>query len=650
MGASQLRRPTPLSSKLLTLGVVPAVIMFVVLMVFFTSARLEDARRDLAGSSQMLADSLAPAVEYAVVSGNTETLEQILAQALNRSRAQWIRVSDVMGDEVGFVSTGGEPDESLHTYEVYESEILQPPIQLGTGHASPDWFEPDYDFGNSSLRVGSVEVGVSGDSMAAIRQDILWTSLVVGLALLLFTLLIVKQSVTSIMEPVRGLSERVNELIRRNYQQATPSRHRNTREIYDLEMKLNELALHLQELQNTRDSVLRNSERAREKAEAANKAKSEFLAVMSHELRTPLNGVLGMIELTGDDPLSGKQEEYLQTAKQSTEDLLTVIDDILDYSRLDRGLLELETREFDLKGLISNCTASYRHEASLGGLNLQEKFIGEWPDNPLVMGDPHRLRQVLASLIDNAIKFTGDGTILVNANWFAMEEHCMVLNCTITDSGSGIPAERLYDIFNTFQQLDSSTSREAGGTGMGLPLVQRLVELMGGHVHVESDPGIGSSFRFEVPFELKTEQPVSAPLPEKLRKPPAKSQTAKALVVEDNLVNQRVTRAMLARLGFDTNTAGNGKEALELIRTTHEGYDVILMDCEMPIMNGYDATRFIREWEQSNGQTGTPIIALTANAMPGTEEACKDCGMNDYLAKPIRKDTLRATLARWIRI
>lgn len=645
-----MSKSAPLVRKLMLLGALPAVVMFVVLMVFFTSARLEDARKDLADSSQMLADSLAPAVEYAVVSGNSVALEQILSQSLRRSRAQWIRVSDVMGDEVGFVtSTPSQVITSDDTFDIFESEILQQPLDLGASRQT-EWFEPDYGFGGGALRVGTVQVGVSKEHLAARRSDILWTSLAVGLALLLFTMLIVNQTLSGILSPIRGLSTRVKLLIDRNYDPVEVSQNHNTLEIRELEENLNALAKHLNNLKKSRAQTLAASEKARTRAEAANQAKSEFLAAMSHELRTPLNGVLGMIELVNEEPLTPRQIEYLQTARQSTEDLLTVISDILDYSRIDRGHLPLDNREFDVRQLITNCTASYKLMAEQQGLALTLGFNGEWPDKSFVVGDAPRLRQILAGLIDNAIKFTGAGYINIQAGWFALEDNCMVLNCSVSDSGSGIPVGRLSDIFNSFEQLDSGDNRGHDGTGMGLSLVQRLVELMGGHVQVETDLGKGSSFRFELPFELSNTAPAVRPVPRENAGPAHDSATSRALVVEDNPVNQRVATALLTRLGFETDAANNGKEALDLVRTNHAGYDVILMDCQMPVMDGYETTRCIREWEQSNGQGGTPIIALTADALPGTEASCHDAGMNDYLAKPVRKECLREVLSRWIKL
>ncbi|MBC7184735.1 MAG: hybrid sensor histidine kinase/response regulator, partial [Marinobacter sp.] len=357
----------------------------------------------------------------------------------------------------------------------------------------------------------------------------------------------------AVLSPIRDLTGRIGQLTAGNYQERPLNTHQTSREVVAIEEQLNELAAHLASLKAARDQTLAASEGAREKAEMANQAKSEFLATMSHELRTPLNGVLGMVDLVQEEPLTNRQRDYLTTARQSTEDLLTVIGDILDYSRMDSGTLKLESQEFDLRQLISNCTATYRHVAEQQGLALNLKFYGDWPDRPMVTGDPARLRQVLAGLIDNAIKFTGDGFINIQAGCFGLEDNCVILNCSVSDSGSGIPVERLHDIFNSFEQLDGGNARMHGGTGMGLSLVQRLVELMGGHIQVETDLGKGSSFRFELPFELAdaTGQAMSSG---SLPREPLNG-TSHALVVEDNPVNQRVATAMLNRLGFQTDSA-----------------------------------------------------------------------------------------------
>ncbi|MDX1802080.1 MAG: ATP-binding protein [Marinobacter sp.] len=643
-----------LGRQLLWLGALPAIVMFVVLMGFFTSARLDDARTDLYNSNQTLADNLAPAVEYAVVSGNGDALKQIIERSLRRSNAEWIRVSDIGGTQVGFVSRdGSETAQDTDGTQVFESDILQQPLSMNRDDRM-DWFEPDYNLGSGAMRIGTVEVGVSEERLASRREDIIWTSLGVGLSLLIFTLIVVSRMLDNIVGPIYGLSQRVRDLIDRQYEPSRGTPPNASAEIVELDQNLNALASHLANLRSANEASLELSEHARERAESANVAKSEFLAIMSHELRTPLNGVLGMLQLIAEEPLSDNQKDYLTTASQSTEDLLTVISDILDFSRVDRGKLVLDYARFDLRDLISNCCASHRHLSEQNGLTLSCEFTGQWPTPASeVLGDAPRLRQVLACLLDNAIKFTDEGSITVTSDWQTLEDNCVILTCEVRDSGRGMPVERMKDAFSSFGQLDSSHTRQQGGTGIGLALVQRLVELMGGHIRVETDIGAGSSFKFELPFEYDVStgaEPERTTTPEPAMNPGQDKDRARALVVEDNPVNQRVATALLTRLGFETDYVENGQQAVDRVRASHRDYAVILMDCQMPLMDGYEATRTIRDWENLTSRSPTPIIALTADALPGTEIACREAGMNDYISKPVRKERLRDILSRWIKL
>lgn len=637
---------TPLARKLLFLGALPSIVMFITLMGFFTSARLDDARRDLSDSNQLLADTLVPSLEYAVVSGNTLALQEILSQSIRNSRADWIRVVDVTGEPIGAVYASGNPTmDQTDEFQVYKAEILQKPLEFEADRPTL-WFEPEFGLSSGALRVGTVMVGVSGKALMERQNDILWSSLTVGLSLLLFTILIIKHTLNTILSPITEVSARINRLIEGDYRVSKVNRRKNSRELIEIEQQLNQLAEHLESLKASRDQTLGISEHAREKAETASHAKSEFLATMSHELRTPLNGVLGMIDLIQEETLSPRQRDYLKTARQSTEDLLTVISDILDYSQMDSGSIVLDHQPFNLHTLVTNCVASYRHMAEEQGLALTLNFYGDWPKTPLVKGDAPRIRQILACLIDNAIKFTNDGFVNVQLGCFGVEDGCIIINCSVSDSGSGIPQGRVTDIFSTFQQLEGGDTRSFGGAGLGLSLVQRLVELLGGHIQVESHHGEGSAFRFELPLEVASTTVLPAE-PEAVL--PAEIPLSKrALVVEDNPVNQRVAMALLNRLGFQTEAVTNGKEALDKVHANHLGFDVILMDCQMPVMDGYETTRYIREWETANGLGRTPVIALTADVLPGTEQNCHESGMDDYLSKPVRKENLREVLERWV--
>lgn len=637
---------TPLARKLLLLGALPSVVMFITFMGFFTSARLDDARRDLSDSNQLLADTLAPSLEYAVVSGNTQALQEILSQSIRHSRTDWIRVVDVTGEQIGYVnSLDSEPGDKSSEFQIYQAEILQNPLEFENDRPTL-WFEPEFGLSSGALRVGTVMVGVSSNALMERRDDILWSSLTVGLSLLLFSILIIKHTLNTILSPITEVSGRINRLIEGDYRLSKVNRRKNSRELVAIEQQLNQLAEHLESLKASRDQTLAISERAREKAETASQAKSEFLATMSHELRTPLNGVLGMIDLVQEETLSPRQRDFLKTARQSTEDLLTVISDILDYSHMDSGGIVVDHQPFNLHTLVTNCVASYRHLAEEQGLALTLNFYGDWPETPMVKGDAPRIRQILACLLDNAIKFTTDGFVNVQLGCFGVEDGCIIINCSVSDSGSGIPNGRVTDMFSTFQQLEGGDARSFGGAGIGLSLVQRLVELLGGHIQVESHHGEGSSFRFELPLEVASTATLSIEPESVLHVETPLSR--RALVVEDNPVNQRVAVALLNRLGFDTEAVTNGQEALEKVHASHQGFDVILMDCQMPVMDGYETTRYIREWETANGVGRTPVIALTADVLPGTKQNCHESGMDDYLSKPVRKENLREVLGRWV--
>ncbi|OMH32745.1 cache domain-containing protein [Motiliproteus sp. MSK22-1] len=397
----------------------------------------------------------------------------------------------------------------------------------------------------------------------------------------------------------------------------------------------------------------------KEEAEKANRAKSEFLANMSHEIRTPMNGVLGMAELMRDTELSPVQKRYIDVIRLSGEGLLDIINDILDISKIEAGKLELVIAPFNLRELIEDQETLFSPHANKKDIKLSSQIPDELP--PLLLGDGIRLRQVMTNLIGNAIKFTHEGEVQIAVEIIKDSETQVELRVTVRDTGVGIKTEHQKAIFESFTQADSSTTRVFGGTGLGLTITRQLVEMMGGTVGLSSEPGKGARFWLDVELpkvsgdqEVSSDLYLSSPLQETTEDSRGKSSqvedeqfVGKVLLAEDHLVNQEFSLQILKSLGIDADVAQTGVEAIERLEET--AYDLVLMDCQMPEMDGYQATVFIRQSESvAEDEHRVPIIALTANALDGDREQCLAVGMDDYLAKPFNKLQMKKVLRRWL--
>ncbi|GAA3920197.1 ATP-binding protein [Litoribacillus peritrichatus] len=619
--------------RAMLLGVVPSIIIVALLVSFFIMTRFGDTITRFDEKGSLLAAQLATSSELLIFSGDGSYLNPHADNALVDPEVLCIKVIKEQSQiyKRGDCRQINRPN--LHEY----SHVIYKPVSF------KDIGIQGKKRSMENLELGRVLVLLSSEQMQAQHNQIILNGVSIGFTAILLAMLVSWRIGRSLSKPVVALSDTLSEIASGNLSARVEVTTKS--ELGQLQSNFNKLAENLEEHEVSRSEDLRQIKLAQREAEAASYAKSQFLAVMSHELRTPMNGVMGMLQLLQNANLSDEEKDFVHVAINSTEHLLTVVNDILDFSRIESGKMIVESVYFRLPELLKSIHQSLLPIAEEKNLSFLLEIDPELDLS--VQSDPTRLRQVLINLIGNAIKFTESGFVKIAVHPESKTATEVEIVIDIIDTGIGIPKRQLSQMFESFKQADNSTSRKYGGTGLGLAISKNLLQLMGGDLKVQSQLGVGSNFScyLTLPYKIQAAHPPSSTLSEPaLQVEVEGDHHGLALLAEDNPVNQKVAVAMLKKIGITVDVAENGLKAVN--KCKHKEYDIIFMDIQMPILDGFQATEQIRETSALNAKT--PIVALSANVLAEAHSKAMDVGMNGYLAKPFKKKDLENIITEWL--
>ncbi len=618
------QRRRSLFQQILLASLGPMLVLFIALFSYSLAARLNDAKLNQLDIGHRIAENVAALVELPLISGSRQQLDDILQSALHGDITAIRIYSDHLEHPVSIAKDGAKPaGHTISTTITQRSIPLQDSI---TGER----------FGSASNNVlGRLELDISSQRLHQLQQRIVRvSSSIASLAVIIGigVAWLISRRLSQPLSEIQTVTQRIAQ-----GDHSSRISHLEQGELGELQRHINYMADSIDVQQRVLNQHVEELKQAKSRAEAANVAKSQFLATMTHELRTPMNGALGMLQLLAKSPLSDEQLNYVNIAKSSSEHLLHIVNDILDFSRIEKGDMQLEERFFPARSLLAEFLQPLRFEAQSKGIQLLTDVDPQLEDIE-ILGDETRLRQLILNLCANAVKFTHDGEVRIRLSQRQRQGDKLQLELQVSDTGIGISDEQKPHIFDSFHQADSSTVRRYGGSGLGLAIVKRLSEVMSAELSLDSELGRGSC------FTLRWHS--------RCRKPLAETTTSQieyrdehcflgvsALVVEDNPVNQLLVARSLQGWGAKVMTADNGVDAVRLLEK--HPFNVVLMDLQMPLMDGYEATLQLRR----RLHLDTPVIALTANTDSHTQRQCLNAGMNAFLSKPISLQKLQQSIA-----
>jgi signal transduction histidine kinase/AmiR/NasT family two-component response regulator len=614
-------------ARLLLVALVVEAIMLTVLVLNSMRLMHDYMTQQLVQQASQIAPILTAALVAPLAQSDYATVRSVLTESQRSQGIRYLVVTSMVGHRIA--SSGWPEDQPLPEPD--------PDIFKIKGSYSSN-YNVEKPINMYGQQLGTLHFGLDLTHIFVAQNTLLTQGALIALGELLLSMLVLSALVWWMTRQLVDLTRASYEVAGGNFSPAP---------VKESDDELGKLAAAFNAMSRKVNERMEELIDAKEAADQANIAKSRFLATMSHEIRTPMNGILGMAQLLMAPKLTDSERlDYARTVLSSGQSLLTLLNDILDLSKIEENKIELESRDFSVEQLMHESNLLFDGAARQKNVVIRDQWHGLKGQH--YKSDVHRIRQMLTNLVGNALKFTAQGVIDIEGKELERENDSVLLEFSIKDTGIGIAPEQIDQIFKPFVQADNSTTRQYGGTGLGLSIVSHLSRMLGGEAGVESELGVGSRFWIRVRVAVADVQEKS--VSERNEFLPVASQNGligRVLVADDNSVNRKVIEAMLKKLGLNVTSVNNGQLAVNFI-TEGNRPDLVLMDLQMPVMDGHIATQIIRKWGIDNKQERIPIIALTADAFETVRQRCLEDGMDDFLTKPLEQQALKQTLSRWL--